>query len=104
MLPTHRTPTHPGEMLLEEFIKPMKMTQKEFALNLGWTYAKLNEIVHAKRGITPETALSLSDALDMEPEFWLNLQRDWDLWHAKQKHKKIPHINFLRCSMALGAI
>ena len=103
MLPTNRAPTHPGEMLLEEFIKPMGITQKEFALNLGWTYAKLNEIVHAKRGITPETALALSDALEIEPEFWLNLQRDWDLWHAKQKHKKVSKINFLKFSSDLGA-
>ena len=103
MLPTNRAPIHPGEMLLEEFIKPMGMTQKEFASNLDWTYAKLNEIVHAKRGITPETALALSDALDIEPEFWLNLQRNWDLWHAKQKHKKIPKIRLLRFSAELGA-
>jgi addiction module HigA family antidote len=96
MLPTNRAPTHPGEMLLEEFIKPLEMTQKDFASQLGWTYAKLNEIVHAKRGITPETALMLSDALGMEPEFWLNLQRDWDLWHAKRKHKKISKLKLLK--------
>lgn len=95
MLPTNRPPTHPGEMLREEFIKPLGITQKEFALNLGWTYAKLNEIVHAKRGITPETALTLADAFAMEAEFWLNLQRDWDLWHAKQKHKHIAKLNNL---------
>lgn len=89
MLPTHRPPTLPGEMLLEEFIKPMQLTQKSFAAHLGWTYAKLNEIVHGKRGITPETALDLADVLKMEPEFWLNLQRDWDLWRAKQKHVTI---------------
>jgi addiction module HigA family antidote len=89
MLPTNRAPTTPGEMLLEEFIKPMNLTQKTVATHLGWTYAKLNEIIHGKRGITPETALDLADALNMEPEFWLNLQRDWDLWHAKRKHKTI---------------
>lgn len=93
MLPIDRAPTHPGEMLLEEFIKPMGMSQKEFANHLGWTYAKLNEIVHCKRRITPETALALADALNIEPEFWLNLQRDWDLWHAKKRHKKIKHLH-----------
>ena|SRR3990167_2260609 len=103
MLPTNRAPTHPGEMLLEEFIKPIGMTQKEFALSLGWTYAKLNEIVHSKRRVTPETALALSDAFDMEPEFWLNLQRDWDLWHAKQKHKKVTRLKLLKLSSELGA-
>ncbi len=87
MLPTNRTPATPGEMLLEKFIKPMNLTQKNFASHLGWPYTKLNEIVHGKRGITPESALDLADALNMEPEFWLNLQRDWDFWHAKQKHK-----------------
>lgn len=101
MLPTNRAPTHPGEMLLEEFIKPAGMTQKEFALGLGFTYAKLNEIIHSKRGVTPETALALSDALAVEPEFWLNLQRDWDLWHAKQKHKKIPKLTLLQNSKPL---
>lgn len=93
MLPTNRPPSLPGEMLLEEFLKPMNLTQKQLAAHLGWTYAKLNEIVHGKRGITPETALDLADALNMEPEFWLNLQRDWDLWHAKQVHKTIVKIN-----------
>ncbi|MBA4696809.1 MAG: HigA family addiction module antidote protein [Legionella sp.] len=87
MLPKNRAPTHPGEMLLEEFIKPMQLTQKEFAAGLGWTYAKLNEIIHGKRGITPEAALDLADALNMEPEFWLNLQRDYALWNARKKHK-----------------
>lgn len=92
MLPINRTPTLPGEILLEEFIKPMNLTQKAFASHMGWTYAKLSEIVHGKRGITPETALDLADALNMEPEFWLNLQRDWHLWQAKQKHKTIVKI------------
>ncbi|WP_419418575.1 HigA family addiction module antitoxin [Legionella sp. D16C41] len=93
MLPTHRPPTLPGEILLEEFLIPMNITQKAFAAHLGWTYAKLNEIIHGKRGITPETALDLADALSIEPEFWLNLQRDWALWHAKRKHKSIVTIN-----------
>lgn len=93
MLPTNRLPTLPGEMLLEEFIKPLNLTQKAFSAHLGWTYAKLNEIIHGKRGVTPEAALDLADALNMEPEFWLNLQRDWDLWQAKKTHKPIVKIN-----------
>ena len=100
MLPSDRSPTHPGEMLLEEFLKPMNLTQKTFSSHLGWTYAKLNEIVHGKRGITPETALDLADTLSMEPEFWLNLQRDWDLWRAKQHHKSVAKIEYSLSSEA----
>lgn len=89
MLPKNRAPTHPGEMLLEEFLKPAGITQKEFASHLGWSYARLNEIIHGKRGISASSALALGDAFGMEPEFWLNLQRDWDLWHAEKEHHHI---------------
>jgi len=77
-------------MLLKEFLEPLEVTQKEFAEHLGWTYARLNEIVNGRRGITAESALALADALKTGPEFWLNLQRNWDLWHSLQHHKKIP--------------
>jgi len=89
MLPKKRPPTHPGKMLLKEFLEPKAVTQKQFAEHLGWTYARLNEIVNGRRGVTAESALAFADAFRMEPEFWLNLQRDWDLWHANQQHKKI---------------
>ena len=89
MIPKKRAPTHPGEMLIKEFLEPLGVTQKEFAQHLGWTYARLNEIVNMKRGITAESALALADAFQMEPEFWLNLQRDWELWHASRKHRHI---------------
>lgn len=92
MLPKKRPPTHPGEMLLEEFLKPMGISQKEFAKHLGWTYARLNEIINARRGVSAESALAFADAFKMEPEFWLNLQRDWDLWHALKKHRNIKMI------------
>jgi len=92
MLPKNRKPTHPGTMLLKEFLEPLEISQKEFSKRLGWTYARLNEIVNARRGISADSALSLSDAFNMEAEFWLNLQRDWDLWHANKKHKKIKPI------------
>lgn len=96
MLPKKRPPTHPGEMLLEEFLKPMDLSQKAFASHLGWTYARLNEIINKRRGLTPESALAIAEALRMEPEFWLGLQKDWDLWHAKQHHIKIkPLSHFL---------
>lgn len=89
MLPKKRPPTHPGEMLLKEFLEPIGVTQKKFASHLGWTYARLNEIVKGRRGITAASALALGDALKTGPEFWLNLQRDWDLWHSLQRHEKV---------------
>jgi len=89
MLPKNRPPTHPGAMLLNEFLEPMDITQKEFADHLDWTYARLNEIINGHRGVTAESALAFADAFEMEPEFWLNLQRDWDLWHALKDHKNI---------------
>jgi len=89
MLPKKRAPTHPGEMLFEEFLQPLGLTQKEFAVHVGWTYTRLNEIVHGKRGISADSALTLGEAFKIEPEFWLNLQRDWDLWNAQQHHKHI---------------
>jgi len=92
MLPHNRPPTHPGEMLLKEFLEPSHFTQKAFAEHLGWTYARLNEIINGKRGISADSALSLADAFKMEAEFWLNLQRDWDLWHAQKHHKSVKPI------------
>lgn len=92
MLPKKRKPTHPGEMLYAEFLQPMGVTQTVFAKHLGWTYARLNEMIHGKRGVSAESALALAEAFGMEPEFWLNLQRDWDLWHAKQRHKAIRRL------------
>lgn len=93
MLPKNRAPTHPGEMLLREFLEPNGLTQKDFAIHLGWTYARLNEIVNGKRGISAESALAFADAFEMEPEFWLNLQSNWDLWHAKRRHQKIKPLD-----------
>lgn len=90
MLPKNRPPTHPGEMLLKEFLEPSGITQLELARHLGWTYARLNEIIHGRRGITADSALALGDALGTGPEFWLNLQRDWNLWHSMRVHKRIP--------------
>lgn len=81
-LPTHRPPTHPGEMLLEEFLKPMNLSQTDFAQRIGVSYPRLNELIHGKRGVTPDTALRLARVLKMPADFWLGLQQDWDLWHA----------------------
>jgi addiction module HigA family antidote len=89
MLPKYRTPTHPGEILAEEFLKPMGMSQSELARHLGWKSAKINEIVNEKRGITPASALLLSDAFGVSAEFWLNLQSAYDLSRARSVHKKV---------------
>ena len=83
-LPTHRPPTHPGEMLREEFLKPLEMTQTELAERIGVSYVRVNELVNGKRGVTLDTALCLSRLLGTTPDFWLNGQQNWDLWHAMQ--------------------
>lgn len=89
MLPKKRPPTSPGEMLLKEFLEPMGMTQVALAKHLGWTWARMNEIVNGRRGISASSALAFGQAFGTGPEFWLNLQRDWDLWHAQKKHKPV---------------
>ena len=81
-LPRKRPPTHPGEMLFEEFVKPLEITQTELARRLGVSYPRLNEIIKGRRSVTPDTALRLSRVLGMSADFWLGLQQDWDLWHA----------------------
>jgi addiction module HigA family antidote len=81
-LPEHRPPTHPGVMLLEEFLRPLGLTQTELAERIRVSYPRVNEIVNGKRGITPDTALRLAKLFGTTPEFWLNGQRNWDLWHA----------------------
>ena len=83
-LPTNRPPTHPGEMPLEEFIKPYGLSQTDFAARIGVSYPRLNELIHGKRGVTPDTALRLAHVLGMSAGFWLGLQQDWDLWHAER--------------------
>ncbi len=82
-IPTHRAPTHPGEMLLEEFLKPLGLSQTELAERLGVSYPRVNELVHGKRDMTPDTALRLERLLGVEAQFWLNLQLAWDLYHAQ---------------------
>lgn len=81
-LPEHRPPVHPGEMLREEFLRPLDMTQTELARRIGVSYPRVNEIVNEKRGVTPDTALRLARLFGTTAEFWLNGQRNWDLWHA----------------------
>jgi len=79
MLPENRIPTHPGVILLEEFLKPLGVTQVAFAKHIGVPIQRINEIIRAKRGVTPQTAWLLSQALATTPEFWTNLQMAYDL-------------------------
>lgn len=81
-LPKNRPPTHPGEILLEEFLRPLGMSQSELAERIHVSYPRVNELVNGKRGVTPDTALRLAKLFGTTPEFWLNGQRNWDLWHA----------------------
>lgn len=86
MLPKNRQPTHPGTILKDQYLDPMKLTQAELATHIGWTYSKINEIVNGKRGVTYETALSFADVFKTTPDLWLNLQKNYDLWKARKKH------------------
>ena len=86
-IPTHRTPTHPGEMLIEEFIKPMGITQRELADAIHVPYQRINEIINGRRGMTPSTALRLSKFFGVSPDFWMNLQLRWDLFFAQKSEK-----------------
>ncbi len=87
MLPNRRVPTHPGEILLEEFLQPLGVTQVALAKHVGVPVQRINEIVRRKRGVTPETAWLLSQALDTTPEFWVNLQSNHDLAVNRPKAK-----------------
>ncbi len=88
-VPTHRPPTHPGEMLLEEFLHPMGITQKELADHIHVPYQRINEIVNGRRGITPSTALRLAKFFNMSADFWMNLQLRWDLYFAQQDESNV---------------
>ena len=81
-IPTHREPTHPGDMLLQEFLIPLGMTQRDLAAAIHVPFQRINEVVRGKRGVTPSTALRLSKFFGTSPDFWMNLQLRWDLYHA----------------------
>lgn len=88
-IPTHRAPTHPGEMLLEEFLLPLDINQRELADAIQVPYQRVNELVNGRRGITPSTALRLARYFDMTPDFWMNLQLRWDLFEAQQREGSV---------------
>lgn len=80
-----KNPFHPGEMLLEEFLRPMGVTQAAFAKKLGWTPARLNELIHGRRGVSADAAIDLAEALGTSPKLWMNLQTTFDLSQAKRR-------------------
>lgn len=86
-IPTHREPTHPGEMLVKEFLIPMQITQRQLATAIHVPYQRVNEVVNKKRGITPSTALRLARFFGVSADFWLNLQVRWDLYKAQENEK-----------------
>ena len=82
-VPKYREPTHPGEMLLEEFLHPMNITQRELADAIRVPYQRINELINKKRGVTPSTALRLSKFFGTSPDFWMNLQIRSELFKAQ---------------------
>ena len=96
MIPTNRKATHPGVILLKEFLEPLGVTQKALATHIGIPVQRINEVVRGKRGVSPNTAWLLSDALSTTPEFWLNLQNTFDL----STHKPEVHVKPLMVASA----
>ena len=95
-LPKHRPPTHPGAMLLEEFLEPLQLSQAEAARRLKMPLNRLNELIKGKRGITPDTALRLAELFKVSPAFWMGLQASSDLWHAVQRRKARGEVGSIR--------
>ncbi|MEZ5536945.1 MAG: HigA family addiction module antitoxin [Thiolinea sp.] len=87
-VPKHREPTHPGEMLKEEFLIPMSITQRELAEAIHVPYQRINELINKKRGVTPSTALRLSKFFGTSPDFWLNLQMRSELFKAQTSEQE----------------
>lgn len=86
-IPTHREPTHPGEMLREEFLIPMEISQRDLADAIHVPYQRVNELVNKKRGMTPSTALRLAKFFGVSADYWLNLQIRCDLYRAQESEK-----------------
>jgi antitoxin HigA-1 len=106
-IPTHRAPTHPGEILLEEFLLPMAITQRQLADAIHVPYQRINEIVNGKRGVTPATALRLALFFGNSADFWMNLQQRWDLYHAQKSEgetlKMIKPVLLMKATVSKNA-
>jgi addiction module HigA family antidote len=97
-VPTHRVPIHAGEILLEEFLNPMGLTQRDLADAIRVPYQRVNELVNGRRGVTPGTALRLGKFFGTTPGFWMNLQLRWDLYHAQKSEAADLKMIRRRCS------
>jgi addiction module HigA family antidote len=98
MLPTHRPPTHPGEMLLKEFLEPFGVSQVEAANRMNIPFQRLNAIVKGRRSVSADTALLLEALTGWDAQIWLTLQVKWDLWHAMKARGNRPKVRPLRKS------
>lgn len=92
MIPERRIPTHPGEILLEEFLRPLGLSQVALARHIGVPVQRVNEIVSGKRGVTSESAWLLASAFGTTPEFWVNAQSAYDLARSKPE-RKVPRVS-----------
>jgi addiction module HigA family antidote len=95
MLPTNRRPTHPGEMLLKEFLEPFGVSQVEAARRMKVPFQRLNAIVKGRRGVSADTALLFEALTGWEAQIWLSLQAKWDLWHALRARGRRPKVRAL---------
>ena len=100
MLPAHRPPTHPGEMLLKEFLEPLGVSQVEAAERMRVPFQRLNAIVKGRRAVSADTALLLEALTGWDAEIWLNLQAKWDLWHAQRARGSRPRVKPLQTMSA----
>lgn len=87
-VPKNRPPSHPGEILLKDFLEPMGISQRELADAIHVPYQRINEVVNQKRGITPSTALRLAKFFGNSSEFWLNLQQNWELYYVLKEEEE----------------
>jgi addiction module HigA family antidote len=94
-IPTHRPPTHPGQMILEEFLNPMSLTQRELADAIHVPYPRINDIVHGRRSMTTSTALRLAKLFKMSADFWMNLRMRWDIVRVISTSKFIEMESFV---------
>src|SRR5262245_44417185 len=96
MLPIHRPPTHPGEMLLKEFLEPLDVSQVEAAARMSIPFQRLNSIIRGRRAVSADTALLLEGLTGWDAQIWLTLQAEWDLWHAIKARGQKPKVRRLR--------
>jgi addiction module HigA family antidote len=95
MLPTKRPPTHPGEMLLKEFLEPLGVSQVEAAKRMNIPFQRLNAIVRGRRGVSADTALLFEALTRWDAQIWLTFQAKWDLWHALRARRHRPRVRAL---------